>query len=1100
MGFPWPAERSPQALCGVAALCLLSILTGNCVPLAAQDPAAPVAEIAADAPGSLSVHPREYQQVNLKLIANEYNELRLDVGQAASRGIFIKAIVQLPGQPDSDPYISDNAESFLRIPILPDPQTTSATLKVTVLNSSKANVAPVTVSMALSAAPLSAETTHQAEALSAFAHAERLRREHKPAAEALPSYDHAFAVASGMHDASFMQQILMSKARFLLLDGQHYVDALEVAKQAVAVPVTGDDPMTEGMTWKTLGSAYLDLDRYDESIEASKRALAILHKAGNLYWENILLDNLGDAYRENGDLLQALATDKEALQLAHELHDDYGVIEMLSELGGISTSRGAYQQALNFFSQAVEIALPSGYITVQGEAWANLGSLDLVLNDPDGAQTAYQKALAIARSTKDRPLELGALEELGDLELDRSKPQEAASDFSSGLQIARELDMARATCGLSIGLARASSVEQKYDAANELLAGALETATRMQLVDEQAAAYQAMGEIAAAQKEWKNAAGAYSRSASLWQQAPDRARQIAALSRLASIEYEQDDLNAARTHTSQAMDLIESSRGSIARGALRTRFFTSRRETYDLAIRVLMKLDSQTPGKGFAAAAWQVAERARARSLLDDLESASRENAPAQGDPLQKRLAALDSRIEDLRDKLTSLGSSAADAQKAQALSRDVHAALLEENEIESRRALLDVAAQPAQQPLTAQQFASRVLDGTTALVEYWSGDHSDYLWVLTSKGDCRGFSLDHERITKEAAAFHQSLSSRVKLVPTETLAQRDARFTSADAQVRAVLLQLADAILPTDARNTLTGMQALVVIADGPMLSVPFSALPAGPRASYLIERYEIISEPSAAAMAALRDRSSSANHGDARIAVFADPVYTRADTRFRTALAENSAPEGLQRAFLSVDFSRLPRLPGSYREAESIAAIAGKQNTSLYLGFDATPAAVMAADRSRYGIAHFAAHIVSRPDYPELSGIVLSMVDKEGNSRDGVLWLKDILQSHTTEDLIVLSGCDSATGAFIPGEGMNGLVRAFLTSGARQVVATLWAADDVASSALMTSFYQAFLTQHLSASAALRKAQRTMLATEGRSAPYYWAGFQVEGAWQSR
>lgn len=1100
MGFSRPDKRLPHALCGVAALCLLTIFAGGFFPLAAQDPATPVTEIAADKPSSLSVHPREYQQVGLKLVANQYNELRLDVGQAATRGIFIKAIVQLPGQPDSDPYISDNAESFLRIPILPGPQATSAALKITVLNSSKGNVAPVIVSMALSAEPVTLENTRQADALSVFGHAERLRREHKPAAEALPSYDHAFVIASAMHDASFMQQILMSKARFLLLDGQHYVDALEIAKQAVAIPVVGDDPMTEGMTWKTLGSAYLDLDRYDESIEASKRALAILHKGGNLYWENILLDNLGDAYRENGDLPEALATDQRALQLARELHDDYGVIEMLSELGGISTSRGAYQQALNFFSQAVEITLPSGYITVRGEAWANLGSLDLILNDSDGASAAYQKALAIARSTKDRPLELGALEQLGDLELDRSRPQEAAANFSSGLQIARELDMARAGCGLSIGLARADNVEEKYEAAKELLAGALETATRMHLVEEQAAAYQAMGEMAAAQKDWKNAADDYNHSASLWEEAPDRARKVAALTRLASIEYDQDNLNAARAHTDQAMDLIESSRGSIARGALRIRFFAAQRETYDLAIRVLMKLDSEAPGKGFAAAAWQVSERARARSLLDDLESASLENAPAQADSLEKRLAALDSRIGDLRDKLTSLGSSAADAQRAQALSRDVHAALLEENEIESRSHQSEVAAQGAQQPITAQQFASRVLNDSTALLEYWSGANNDYLWILTRHGDCRGFALDHAVVAKETTAFHLSLSSRVKEVPTETLDQRKARYASADSQLRARLLQLADVIFPAGARNALIGMQALVVVADGPLLSVPFSALPAGPHASYLIERYEIISEPSAAAMTALVDRPSSPSRRDARIAVFADPVYTRSDTRFQTALAENSAPEDLQRAFLSFDFSRLPRLPGSFREAESIAAIAGQKNTSLYLGFDATPAAVTAANRGYYGIAHFAAHIVSRPDYPELSGIVLSMVDREGNNRDGVLWLKDIYRSHTTEDLIVLSGCDSATGAFVPGEGMNGLVRAFLTSGARQVVATLWAADDAASSALMTAFYQAFLAQHLSAPAALRKAQRTMLAKEGRGAPYYWAGFQVEGAWQTR
>ena len=68
---------------------------------------------------------------------------------------------------------------------------------------------------------------------------------------------------------------------------------------------------------------------------------------------------------------------------------------------------------------------------------------------------------------------------------------------------------------------------------------------------------------------------------------------------------------------------------------------------------------------------------------------------------------------------------------------------------------------------------------------------------------------------------------------------------------------------------------------------------------------------------------------------------------------------------------------------------------------------------------------------------------------------------------------------------------------AGAPRVVATLWEVNDAATSALMTRFYRGVLQEQRSPAAALREAQREISHDPRWSAPYYWAGFVIQGDW---
>ncbi len=98
-----------------------------------------------------------------------------------------------------------------------------------------------------------------------------------------------------------------------------------------------------------------------------------------------------------------------------------------------------------------------------------------------------------------------------------------------------------------------------------------------------------------------------------------------------------------------------------------------------------------------------------------------------------------------------------------------------------------------------------------------------------------------------------------------------------------------------------------------------------------------------------------------------------------------------------------------------------------------------------------------------------------RNGDDGDGVLRLHE-LQSHALPlDLAVLSGCETARGDLVPGEGMAGLQSGLRAAGARSVVATLWRVPDGATANLMGAFYDALLRGERRDDA-LRDAQRAV------------------------
>jgi len=135
---------------------------------------------------------------------------------------------------------------------------------------------------------------------------------------------------------------------------------------------------------------------------------------------------------------------------------------------------------------------------------------------------------------------------------------------------------------------------------------------------------------------------------------------------------------------------------------------------------------------------------------------------------------------------------------------------------------------------------------------------------------------------------------------------------------------------------------------------------------------------------------------------------------------------------------------------------------------------------------------------EWPGASGIVLTQVDEKGRPIPGDLRLREIYTLDLAADLVVLSGCRTALGRVVRGDGLVGLTRGFFYAGAQRLVVSLWDVDDEATAEFMALFYRGLVESRLPVSEALQQAQLELRRNERWEIPYYWAGFILQGDWK--
>jgi len=180
---------------------------------------------------------------------------------------------------------------------------------------------------------------------------------------------------------------------------------------------------------------------------------------------------------------------------------------------------------------------------------------------------------------------------------------------------------------------------------------------------------------------------------------------------------------------------------------------------------------------------------------------------------------------------------------------------------------------------------------------------------------------------------------------------------------------------------------------------------------------------------------------------------------------------------------FSRLPR---AGNEAAMIGRLLGVQPL---IGQYATKQVVLEELHS-VALVHFAAH--GNAERGEIALSPVRSTNRIPKEEDYLLTIPDVANVQLRAKLVVLNCCHSARGQ-IRAEGIIGIARAFLGSGARSVLVALWAISDIATEQLMCRFYE-HLVRGESASESLHQTMKWM-RSNGFVKVSNWAPFMLIG-----
>jgi CHAT domain-containing protein len=487
----------------------------------------------------------------------------------------------------------------------------------------------------------------------------------------------------------------------------------------------------------------------------------------------------------------------------------------------------------------------------------------------------------------------------------------------------------------------------------------------------------------------------------------------------------------------EAIELLESWRGRLALGDLRLGLAEPRWSVYEGAIRSLL-------AHGDTAAAFEVAERARARMLLEIVA----ERNPAGG---AFPAAALKQRLRERYEERAAVGDSV-----GRVLDREIAGLIDSLRVLESAEATGDprrAARYP--HPLSLARIrAALVPDDETAILSIFWGDSTVYGWWIT-----------RDAIAARRLGRSDSLAAALDFLGSAIVRpERDSLWIGPAIRAYQGLL---GPFAPA-------GVSTIIAMVDGPLARIPLEVLVPAPGAPPLAATHRIEYGPSASVLAALVEAPAAAGWERAVLAV--------GNPRGAVPSRSSIEPGGSSpRDAPSID------LPHAEREARGIADLYRDTGADLLVGREATVARWMELRPGRYRYLHFAAHARADDREPDGSRLFLA---------NGSLDLRTIRQLDLRADLVTLSACETALGREVRGEGVIGLAHAFLAAGARRTVVTLWSVADRPAAAFMTEFYRE-LHRGESAATALLTVRRRWAGAAGEaiSHPAHWAPFILVG-----
>lgn len=894
--------------------------------------------------------------------------------------------------------------------------------------------------------------------------------------KAVPHYEAVISLLQGAGEPLLLGRAFNGLG-LILLKGRYDLDKAEqIFNQARELATAAQDRIVEAAATNNVCLVMMHRGRLQDAQACLPTALELFDRYGNRLQKAIATFNLAVVERDLGHPAAAGPLFDEALILATALNSNRAIGKVLKNRAAYQLMVGDYQKAIDDGESAVELLFDASGAINTAEANRTLAmayraigatefAKDHLLAAQEGfiqeravrgmAETAYLLAQLVENSVES----LGYLDEAlatllsaegGKfdpvlatrirLELVRrhaalNRLDEAFGEFVAlnPSSVALALPNMAAELGVVYAhLLRAHAQQTEAPSPSVVLPRLLDDPVRQEV------------HCSDARVDLQRACQFYARAAKLYASAGNVDGEAVAMTEIGSLLSESGKHEGAAEVANAVVARAKTRRATLASPMHRAAFMAGQLRAFEILVEGML----DTAADGAAMMGLAQAERMRARSLREardwNLDTVGRRISPNVITELRAVDALLDSTPKSNRGQLM---------QRRTRLRAKLEAALQlapasSHNE--------PVALGPQVGPINEQ----------TAVLYFFAGRRSTYAWLLTD-ADTSVVNLGD---TKDLSARIEAAFVSLRF-QTHRGYEQTARLDALASQILGPFW------------SDLRSRPRLIIAPDGDLWRLPFAALPT-PDDRWLLESHSIEYVPSLDGMAtdSLVLRAEDA----LSIMSISDPLYQSVDA---------AAPRLPPSVELRVGYQTLRSLPGTRRETDDLRNAFDGATMTILTGSDASREQVFAQSKRSFDIVHFGTHGIQNAAYPSLSGLALSAYDESGIPINEFLSQSEIAGLNWRPKLVILSACETTLGRAVSGEGMYGLAREFLATGANAVVATNWQIDDSAAQIFSGAFFLA-VSEGRAVSAAMREGQLALMGTPVFSQPHFWAPYVLHRA----
>lgn len=807
----------------------------------------------------------------------------------------------------------------------------------------------------------------------------------------------------------------------------------------------------------------------------SEKAIEYMEKALNLY-ENIqdergqaeVLGGLGATYY-GSDFNTSLFYYGKALIKREKVDDKALIGNTLNSLGSVNYYLGNYPRAISFFEQAEtirsEIGDTSGQRTTRrykatvykayaellrstgkyleaieqlrmaqityeqnndvsgiGDVLSRMGYIYTNLGDYNTAVEKINEAAEIMRDGNDNEGLAGVYNHFGIVLQAAGRSEKALDYYYSALEIYEELEDTELILPVLNNLGTLFYENKDYRQAEDYFKRGLKASREIKAADEEVNYLVNMANNQIHLDKLDESLANYNAAMVIADSLNSPELKWRVICGIAENYEKRGDIDRSVELNDSALKILDGIRNTIQDNELKAYYLASERFVYEDIIDMLGRMNENHPDKEYDILAFGYAEQSKSRAFLDLLEESFFNDKNQAGD-----------------------------------------------NQGNDRKGILNT------RPVTITELQELAPDQSSVFLEYYVGDSSSCLWVVTGRENRLFMLPGREKLRDQVETIRFGLQD-----PGEDISDF---FVNAASYLYEVLIGPAEPYL--------TKKSNLIIIPDDILNYLPFEVLLTGkPDGTakklysdlpYLIIKYPVSYVQSASVLNSIISNQSErmkVKSADKKLIAFGDPVYDK-EYSPKTPGGQN---------FSNLDFSM--------QEIEKIADCFKEGNAVIFAGDSATEDRVKGTDFGRFNYLHFATHGYINEAEPDLSSLVLTR--DSISAEDGLLQSSEIFDLHLNANLVVLSACQTGLGRLVRGEGMIGLTRAFMYAGTPSVLASLWSVSDMSTATLMGDFYTNLIPGKLDKADALRRAKLACIGDNQFAHPFYWASFVMIGDWR--